>query len=65
MGSSDIQSLADLGNSFQVVNEMRLMLFSRKVVVQLGILIVLPLLPVLLTMIPLDQMIDSVIKIFI
>jgi hypothetical protein len=65
VGSSDIQSLADLANSFDVVREMRLLPFERKIVVQLAIVIVLPLLPLALTMIPLDQMIDRAIKVFI
>ena len=44
---------------------MCLLPFSRKTVVRLGVLIILPLLPLTLTMIPLDQMIDRAIKIFI
>jgi hypothetical protein len=54
LGSSDIQSLADLSNSFNVPNEMRLLPFSRRTIIELLVLIALPLLPVLMTGIPLS-----------
>jgi hypothetical protein len=60
LGTADIQSLADLANSFDVVREMRLMPFSRATVVQLILLTALPLFPLTLTMIPLEEMIDRV-----
>lgn len=65
MGREDIQSLADLGNSFHLVNEMRLLPVSRKIFVQLGVLMVLAIVPLPLTLMPLEQMIDGAIKIFI
>jgi hypothetical protein len=58
VGSGDIQSLADLANSFSVVQEMRLVPFGRTMVLRLAIVTVLPLLPLTLTMIPLNQLID-------
>lgn len=54
LGSSDIQSLADLSNSFNVTNGMRLVPFSQNTVIELLVLISLPLLPVLMTVIPLS-----------
>ena len=61
----DIQSLADLANSFEVVRQMDALPFNKNTVLRLAIVIVLPLLPLTLTMVPLDQMIDRAIKIFI
>jgi hypothetical protein len=58
VGSADIQSLADLSNSFEVVQEMRLVPFGRAIVLRLVLLTALPFAPLLLTMIPLEQLID-------
>jgi hypothetical protein len=54
LGSQDIQSLADLGTSFTVLRETRVVPIGKRSVVNVGILIVLPLLPLALTMMPLD-----------
>jgi hypothetical protein len=64
IGSGDIQSLADLSNSFDVVREMGLVPFGRVMVVRLVILTVVPLLPLTLTMIPLEQLIDRAMGVF-
>jgi hypothetical protein len=64
LGTADIQSLADLANSFDVVREMRLMPIGRQAVVQLAIMLALPLLPATLTMIPLEEMIDRAVGVF-
>ncbi len=61
LGSADIQSLADLSNSYDVVREMGLLPFGKTVVLRLALLIALPLFPLTLTMIPLDEMIDRAI----
>ena len=58
VGSADIQSLADMANSFEVVRQMRLLPFGKSSLVRLAILTVLPFLPLTLTMIPLEKMID-------
>jgi hypothetical protein len=62
LGTSDIQSLADLGNAYGVVSEMRILPFSKQTVIRLVIAIILPLLPLTLTMVPLEQMIERLIK---
>lgn len=62
LGSADIQSLADLGNSFQVLRETNMMPFGQKSVLSLAIMLALPLLPLLLTMIPLSEIIDRLFK---
>jgi hypothetical protein len=65
VGSGDIQSLADLSNSYDVVREMSLVPFGRTMLVRLVILIALPLLPLTLTMIPLEELIDRALGLFI
>lgn len=62
LGSSDIQSLADLGNSFTVVDEMRLVPFDKTFVVALLVLLALPLAPLALTMYPFDVLMQQLIN---
>ena len=56
VGSSDIQSLADLGNSFQVIREIRFVPFSKETVLQLAIVTLAPVAPLLLTMISFEEL---------
>jgi hypothetical protein len=62
LGTSDIQSLADLANSFSVVNQMRLLPISREALIRLVIIVALPLLPLVLTKFPLDELIRRLFK---
>jgi hypothetical protein len=64
VGTSDIQSLADLSNSFEVVHEMRLVPFGRATVLHLALLCAVPLAPLVLTMMPLEQLIDRAMGVF-
>ncbi len=59
----DIQSLADLGNSVQIVDGMRLAPFKTDVVVRLGIAMLLPLSPLLLTMMSVEELLKRLIAI--
>ena len=59
VGSADVQSLADMGNSFEVVRSMRVALVTRDAVVQLGVATLLPLVPLLLTMMPLEELLKK------
>ncbi len=63
LGSADIQSLADLGNSYAVVKEMRLAPFTLQTVLQLTVTTLLPVAPLLLTMVPLDELLEGLLKI--
>jgi hypothetical protein len=65
LGSADIQSLADLGNSFEVVREMSVVPFNRLAVMRLGIVLILPLLPLTLDLMPLSAMLDRVVQMLI
>jgi hypothetical protein len=62
MGSSDIQSLADLGNSYEVISETRWIPFDARTVLHLAVTTLAPVLPLTLTMIPLDQLLDRLLK---
>lgn len=62
LGTSDIQSLADLANSFEVVSRIRLLPISKEVLIRLIIMVAFPLLPLTLTMFPLDTLIRRVFK---
>jgi hypothetical protein len=63
LGSADIQSLADLGNSYSVVKEMRIAPFTMRTVLQLAVTTLLPVGPLLLTMLPLEDLLDRLLKI--
>jgi hypothetical protein len=62
LGSGDFQSLADLGNSYAVVREMGFLPFGRSDLVRLLVLLVLPLAPLVLTMIPFDVLLQQLVK---
>jgi hypothetical protein len=56
LGTSDLQSLADLGNSMNVVQGMRLIPTSRRLVLGTVGFVLLPMLPLLLLKYPIDQL---------
>jgi len=62
LGTSDIQSLADMANSFAVVSDMRLLPVTKQTLIRLVILIGFPLLPLTLTVVPLDEIIRRLFK---
>lgn len=59
VGSGDIQSLADLGNSYEVVRTMRLVPITKEAVLRLAAAPLLPLVPLLLTMMPLEELVRT------
>jgi hypothetical protein len=59
VGTADIQSLADLANSFELVKTMRLMPISRQAVVQLAAAMLAPIAPLLLTMMSLEDLLKT------
>ena len=63
LGSGDIQSLADLGNSYQIVGGMRVIPFSLQDVSRLAIATAVPLTPLLLTIFSLEELITRIIKV--
>jgi hypothetical protein len=62
LGSADIQSLADMGNSFQFVRRMRMTPISLDTVMRLGLWSALPVLPLLLLVIPLSDIFRALSK---
>ena len=62
LGVADIQSLADLAGSFDVVDGMRVVPFSKSLLLKLAIVICVPLLPLVLTMIPLNELMTRLIQ---
>lgn len=65
LGTGDIQSLADLGNSFGVVLETRLVPFGVKDASRLAAATVAPLLPLALTIMPVEELASRLIKILL
>jgi len=62
LGSPDIQSLADLGNSFAYVRGMKPVPFSRLVVIQLAVVTSLPCLPLILLVMPVSKILELLTK---
>ena len=52
-----------MGNSYEVIREMTFLPFNTKTVLQLGVTAIVPVLPLTLTMVPLDQLLDRLLKI--
>ena len=63
LGTADIQSLADLGNSYSGVRDMKIVPFGLPDITRLVLATVAPLLPLLLTVMPLDELVMRIIKI--
>lgn len=61
LGAADIQSLADLGNAYTVIKEVRPLPFSRDMFLQLVLAIIVPFAPLLLTLFPFDVLLDRLI----
>ena len=56
VGSGDIQSLADLANSYEVVKTMRIAPVTREVILRIVAATLAPLAPLVLTMMPLEEL---------
>ena len=56
LGSADIQSLADLGNSFGMIREMKPVPFSRQLILQIAVLACLPGLPLVFLVMPVGEL---------
>ena len=56
VGSADIQSLADLANSYEVVKTMRIAPVTREVILRLVVATLVPVGPLVLTIMPLEEL---------
>lgn len=59
LGSGDIQSLADLANSLEIVRSMRTFPVTREAVVRLAAATFAPIVPLALTMMPLEELLKK------
>ncbi len=62
LGSSDIQSLADLGNSYQFARQMKLFPFSMQVIIQMTVIAAAPALPLLPLVMPIEDILKMLAK---
>lgn len=65
LGSQDIQALADIGGSFERVRQMRVVLFDSRTIGIFALAAVIPMLPLTLINIPVDQILNRLLKIVI
>lgn len=61
LGAADIQSLADIGGAFDVIREMKAFPFGRDTFVRLLAATLIPFVPLLLTLMPLEELLDRLI----
>ena len=60
LGSADIQSLADLANSYAVINEVTLVPLGMEAILRLLAVIAIPFVPLLFTMFSVDELLKRV-----
>jgi hypothetical protein len=65
LGTADIQSLADLANSFVVIRQMRLVPFSLQNILVLVAAAAAPFVPLLLTIMPIEELMAKVFKVLV
>lgn len=63
LGNGDIQSLADLGNGFQVIGEMRFLPVNKQTLMQLASWTLLPIVPLMLTIMPFEELLRKLLSI--
>jgi hypothetical protein len=63
LGTADLQSLADLGNSYSVVREMRIVPFGPEDITRLAAATAAPLLPLTLTIFSLEELLTRLLKV--
>jgi hypothetical protein len=63
VGSGDIQSLADLGNSYEVVRTMRILPVTKEAILRLGAATLVPVVPLTLTLMPLEELVKKLLGI--
>jgi hypothetical protein len=63
LGTGDIQSLADLGNSYEIVSEMRVVPFGLQDISRLAIATAAPMLPLLLTIFSFEELLIRIVRV--
>jgi hypothetical protein len=62
LGTGDIQSLADLANSYAVIEQMSIAPVTKRLTVQLAVLAALPLIPVIIYGTPITELVKAILK---
>jgi hypothetical protein len=62
LGTPDLQSLADLGNSFSVIADMRTVPFGKSDVIYMAVLVMVPLIPLLLFIFSPEELLQSLVR---
>lgn len=62
VGSGDIQSLADLGNSYATLKEMRSVMFDTRSVLPLAVAVLAPAAPLMLTMVSMEELLGRLLQ---
>jgi hypothetical protein len=62
MGSADIQSPADLANSYEVVRDMRSAPLSLDAIIQVGVAAAVPFLPLVLTVVLTEEILNKLVR---
>ena len=65
LGAADIQSLADLDNSFAIVREMRVAPFGKDTIIRFLVVITLPLVPLAFTMFSAEELLKRLIAVIL
>jgi hypothetical protein len=65
IGSADIQSMADMGGTYELVSSMRSTPISVQLLISMSIATLLPVLPLLLTIMPLEQLLKKLVGILL
>lgn len=65
LGSADVQSLADLSNSYAVVNEMHVIPFTWQDAVRLAVATAAPMIPLVLTILSVEELLGRLIEIML
>lgn len=62
LGSPDISALADMGGSYEVIENMRSLPIAPEALIPLVVAILLPMLPLTLTMMPLEALLEALVS---
>ena len=65
VGSADIQSLADLSNSYEVIRTMRITPFTKESILLVAAATLVPILPLMLTMMNAEELIKKLFAILL
>lgn len=65
LGSADIQSLSDLGSSYEVVQSMRTTPVSKEALLRLAAAVLVPIVPLVLTMMPWEELLKKLLGIIL